>query len=390
MCASIAPWALACGLVVSFTASAGYAPVAHTLRGAQYPLTPREIAARNAAPLFDGRVRVASLSADWALASRTSAIERTRRAATLDGDVEPSLALKSDAHEFPAVDRRLKGDPIPTLRPSISRVAPRPTPRELAQILFSVDEDNLVLSVFRPSREEIAPDGFERADARSRGITLRDLRSSTPPEAASETPAQDANAGATPSIERDLALASATPAATGATPLMIAAAPVSIAAPNGGVTSIARNEARPHYADLVTPAALGREMKCLAEAVYFEARSESEAGQAAVAQVVLNRLRSGLYPGSVCGVVYQNSHRYLGCQFTFACEGKSLRVTDAEAWSDARRVAKAVFEGAQYNDEVGAATHYHARYVRPSWAKRLKRMDAIGQHVFYRLRPGQT
>jgi spore germination cell wall hydrolase CwlJ-like protein len=70
-----------------------------------------------------------------------------------------------------------------------------------------------------------------------------------------------------------------------------------------------------------------KEQRCLAEAVYFEARSEPEAGQAAVAQVVLNRVRSGLYPTSVCGVVYQNRHRHLACQFTFACEGKALRTT---------------------------------------------------------------
>ncbi len=90
----------------------------------------------------------------------------------------------------------------------------------------------------------------------------------------------------------------------------------------------AADPARSRYADLIDPEALDKEQRCLSEAVYFEARSESETGQAAVAQVVLNRVKSGLYPQSICGVVYQNRHRYMGCQFSFACEGKSLRVGD--------------------------------------------------------------
>ena len=147
---------------------------------------------------------------------------------------------------------------------------------------------------------------------------------------------------------------------------------------------------RPRYADLLDPDKISRERKCLAEAVYFEARSESAEGQAAVAQVILNRVRSGLYPASVCGVVYQNRHRHLACQFTFACEGKSLRIADAESWETAKRVAREVTEGTTYLAEVGGATHYHADYVRPNWARRLKKMDVIGRHIFYKLKPGQT
>jgi spore germination cell wall hydrolase CwlJ-like protein len=135
---------------------------------------------------------------------------------------------------------------------------------------------------------------------------------------------------------------------------------------------------------------MARQQRCLAEAVYFEARSESNEGRAAVAQVVLNRVRSGLYPDNVCGVVYQNSNRYLACQFTFTCEGKSLRITEPEPWRDATRIAREVYEGTTYLPEVGGSTHYHANYVRPYWAKKLKKMDTIGQHVFYQLRPGQT
>ena len=138
------------------------------------------------------------------------------------------------------------------------------------------------------------------------------------------------------------------------------------------------------------PDKMGSEQRCLAEAVYFEARSEPEEGQAAVAQVVLNRVKSGLYPPSICGVVYQNRHRHLACQFTFACEGRALRITDRESWDSAKRVADAVLEGRTYVADVGGATHYHADYVQPSWSRRLKKMDVIGRHIFYKLRPGQT
>ncbi|MCU4179374.1 cell wall hydrolase [Bosea sp. BH3] len=128
---------------------------------------------------------------------------------------------------------------------------------------------------------------------------------------------------------------------------------------------------------------LAKEQRCLAEAIYFEARSEPEDGRIAVAQVVLNRVRSGTYPGSVCGVVYQNRHRHLACQFSFACMGKSLRVRESEPWEDAVRLARDVYEGRIYLEEIGASTHYHADYVQPDWAKRLRKMDVIGRHIFY-------
>ena len=148
--------------------------------------------------------------------------------------------------------------------------------------------------------------------------------------------------------------------------------------------------ARPDYASLIDPDQRAHEQKCLAEAIYFEARSEPEDGQAAVAQVVLNRVKSGLYPPSVCSVVYQNRNRYLGCQFSFACEGKSLRITEPGPWQTAVRIAKDVTEGRTYLSGVGGATHYHANYVRPTWSHRLQKMEKIGTHIFYSLRPGQV
>ncbi len=134
-------------------------------------------------------------------------------------------------------------------------------------------------------------------------------------------------------------------------------------------------------------AAHARAERCLAEAVYWEARSEPERGQMAVAQVVLNRSVSGFYPRDVCGVVYQNAHRYLACQFTFACEGRrSLAPTEAEPWSRASRIAKDMMAGQLWLPEVGHATHYHATYVRPWWARSMNRLQQIGVHVFYRPR----
>jgi len=142
-------------------------------------------------------------------------------------------------------------------------------------------------------------------------------------------------------------------------------------------------EMRRVYIGLIEPEHLEREEHCLAQAVYFEARSETEEGRAAIAQVVLNRVKSGVYPTTVCGVVFQNRHRKLACQFTFACEGKALRITEPEAWKAAQRIARDVYEGKIYLAEVGDATHYHADYVQPGWAKKLKKMDVIGRHIFY-------
>ena len=130
-----------------------------------------------------------------------------------------------------------------------------------------------------------------------------------------------------------------------------------------------------------------RAERCLAEAIYWEARSEPERGQMAVAQVVLNRSVSGFYPRDVCGVVYQNAHRYLACQFTFACEGRrSLVPTEAGPWSRASHIAKEMMAGRLWLPEVGHATHYHATYVSPWWARSMNRLQQIGIHVFYRPR----
>jgi hypothetical protein len=127
--------------------------------------------------------------------------------------------------------------------------------------------------------------------------------------------------------------------------------------------------------------------KCVADAVYFEARGEPLRGQMAVAQVVMNRVFSGYYPNNVCGVVYQNADRHLACQFTFACEGKDLsRVDELDMWEQAKRIAKDALDGKIWLAEVGHATHYHAYWVHPSWVHEMKKMYQLGVHTFYRPR----
>ncbi len=126
--------------------------------------------------------------------------------------------------------------------------------------------------------------------------------------------------------------------------------------------------------------------KCLAEAVYFEARGEAVRGQIAVAQVVVNRAFSGYYPTTICGVVYQNSHRHLSCQFTFACDGIRDVVREPDMWERAKRIAKATLDGQLWLPEVGKSTHYHAYWVRPSWVHEMKKMYKFGVHTFYRPR----
>jgi hypothetical protein len=130
-----------------------------------------------------------------------------------------------------------------------------------------------------------------------------------------------------------------------------------------------------------------RAEKCLADAVYFEARGEPSRGQMAVAQVVMNRVFSGYYPNNVCGVVYQNANRHLACQFTFACEGKDLsHIDELDMWAQAKRIAKDTLDGKIWLSEVGHATHYHAYWVHPSWVHEMKKMYKLGVHTFYRPR----
>ena len=136
------------------------------------------------------------------------------------------------------------------------------------------------------------------------------------------------------------------------------------------------------YLDLKTPPRVpDNDLECLTQAVYYEARNESEAGQAAVAEVVLNRSRHRAYPKRVCEVVYQRNSRT--CQFTFTCDGSiGRRAINPVAWARAERIAREVYEGRSAQLPKNSV-NYHANYVRPSWGSRLARVRQIGAHIFY-------
>ncbi|TPM35120.1 cell wall hydrolase [Mesorhizobium sp. B2-3-4] len=126
------------------------------------------------------------------------------------------------------------------------------------------------------------------------------------------------------------------------------------------------------------------EQKCLANGIYFEARGETVRGQAAVAQVILNRVRNPAYPNSICGVVYQNDNWFNRCQFSFACDGRKKRIDNPVAYKTAQDVGMAVTAGKIFIPEVGSSTHYYAQYVHPGWARTMQKMTKIGLHIFYR------
>jgi hypothetical protein len=127
-------------------------------------------------------------------------------------------------------------------------------------------------------------------------------------------------------------------------------------------------------------------LDCLTTAIYYEAATEPRAGQEAVAQVVLNRLRHPAFPKSVCGVIYEGVGSAGTCQFTFACDGSTSRTPVPRLWENAREVAAAALSG-HVASQVGTATHYHATYVSPYWRTSLVQVAHIGAHLFYSL-PG--
>jgi len=405
----VAPWCLGVGLVISISADAGqdatvngsFAPVAIralTDAGALIPAS--------AAPHVPHHFSLAGLaheSTAGLIQEASLELGTSDEYKKVTDEQEPRGDLKSHAQSFPDVDRAHKSDPLVGLRPSYDSKLRRPGGLALlhAEDLIFVKDESWPTGGFSPTEknESYGPESVENFEPWAEGESPTTAHAA-PSGGADVSPGQKLSGvetitmrpasvnerlaqGATPAIGRAMALASTTPAPADAMPVEIASLP-------SQNMSVAPQSDRPNYAALIDEDKAGREKKCLAEAIYFEARSEPEDGQAAVAQVVLNRVASGLYPASICGVVYQNRHRYNACQFSFACEGKSLRITEPEAWQQAEQVAEAVMDGKTYLSDVGGATHYHANYVRPRWARRLERMDVIGHHIFYKLRPGQT
>ncbi len=397
ICATTAPWALATGLLISFTASASNDPQAGMSFAAPSPvarLTQTDLVPPIGMSIAGGRL---DLDRDV-----LRFLPRYDLPDDMANAVPPKADRKAGAGDiYSEVDRSGKGDPLVAphvtlslrakqLRPDLARASG-------ARLLFGQDERLLPPTVLMEGQLEAfeTEQSFEPSEM-PEFTTTRQAVSVQSPTAAAAGSTGAAASLTTPIVKRATALSSTTPAPMEATPIEIAAAPVSLQSPrldkgDHGTSLLPNTDGEaPRYADLIDPDNMSKEQRCLAEAVYFEARSEPEEGQAAVAQVVLNRVKSGLYPSSICGVVYQNRHRHLACQFTFACEGKALRTNDTVSWERAKRVASAVLEGKTYLAEVGGATHYHANYVRPYWARRLKKMDVIGRHIFYKLKPGQT
>ena len=156
-----------------------------------------------------------------------------------------------------------------------------------------------------------------------------------------------------------------------------AATPV-IAAPTSAASGFRMDDA--------DPIARARALSCLAAAIHYEAAGESDDSQAAVAQVVLNRLRHPSYPKSVCAVVFQGSERATGCQFSFTCDGAMARMPLPASWARARAAAAAALTG-RVMPAVGWATHFHTQWVVPYWRSSLRKAAVIGAHIFYTMPP---
>ena len=414
ICGAVAPWCLALGLVISFTAEAGQdVPVgASVLAVSHAPTMPDDLIPRS-------RLALAAFTTGRALPGAAlwqaslglgGAIDASGNAAN---ELTPKIEFKRNVRmspggkppvltALPEVDKSTRADPFVALRPAFDarlRGDQHLVRLRASHLAFGWD-DAPVASAFLVGEGDVpGPDSVASFEPWPEGEspTTQATRADVSPGAGGSSLTGNsphlARDGATPAVPRAVALASATPVALEETPVEVLALAGRGQHPANdntvNATIIPRSD-RPDFMAMIDPGHMAKEKQCLAEAIYFEARSESEAGQAAVAQVILNRVNSGLYPTSVCGVVYQNRQRHNACQFSFACEGKSLRVTEPEPWAVAVRIADAVTSGQTYMAGVGDSTHYHANYVRPRWAKRLKKMDVIGHHIFYKLRPGQT
>jgi hypothetical protein len=344
---AVAPWGIALGFLVSITAQADQDPdmAGVTALGASHARL--SLAAMAPASLLPGGGEAASLipvNFTTGSADELSAIP---------DEIDPKAAMKSARLPMPSINRKRKGDPFIPLRPSLDARG-----RGATRAAISADQS--------------AEDWPE------------DSRSPAAPDAAAPRPELTFDDGATPEAPLSFALNSSTPTPSDGK-LWVGwghpAPPVTIALKSDFT-------AQPNYASLIDPKDSARQMRCLSEAVYFESRSEPEAGQAAVAQVVLNRVRSGIFPTDVCGVVYQDRNHPFACQFSFACEGKSLRIEEPGAWAIATRIAQEVVSGVNFNPRIAEALNYHANYVMPFWAPSLRRVDRIGAHIFYAMRTG--
>src|ERR1700730_3078123 len=351
----------------------------------------------------------------------------------------PLNATSAEPVEYPTVNRRLKGDRLPVhTPPAAPEVLPQlqpvnapaaapvqPPVRSFILRLKSAEASASVPPLAQPAQLPPSMPVLRLADAEQPSVSLRamelaerdntpsvdddDFIADQPPEIPATGDRNSASLAALSFTDTDPAEGTAltffgvgtmgAPSglqrwAPGAEPVPVARAvdpDIKMAAleGDGGETAAKKDDSSllESPADRLKLAGkpLAKAEKCLADAVYFEARGEPFKGQQAVAQVVMNRVFSGYYPNDVCGVVYQNSGRHLACQFTFACEGKDLsKVDEPDMWEQAKRIAKDMLDGRIWLSEVGHATHYHAYWVHPSWVHEMTKLYKLGVHTFYR------
>jgi hypothetical protein len=356
---AVAPWCLALGVLLSITAEAEQerAPYASAFGRTRFNEADSPIHRA-----IEAATRFQAIGADGTptplIESRLVTGEPDEYAEA--DEIEPNSALKAGSTGFSDVDRNGKGDPFIGLRPGFD----------------ARQRGGLIPHARTPSDENKRETEFDPDHTMSPGD----------PDAPERTPGAAVLAvtdGETPAVPLEFALNAESPTPTDGIVVDVEAETQTTIADRSLLGG-----GKPDYAALIDPKDSARQMRCLAEAVYFEARSEPEAGQAAVAQVVLNRARSGIYPTTVCGVVYQDRNRPFACQFSFACEGKSLRIEEPGPWAVATRIAQEVVSGQNYNPAVAEAVNYHAAYVSPFWVGYLKRVDRIGLHIFYAMRDG--
>lgn len=126
----------------------------------------------------------------------------------------------------------------------------------------------------------------------------------------------------------------------------------------------------------------GEQWRCLAEALYFEARGETVRGMFAVGEVILNRVDSARFPSTLCGVIHQGTGRKYACQFTYTCDGNPEVIHEQGAWNRVGKVARLLIDGAPRQLTDGA-TYYHTHAVSPRWSRVFDRTASIGSHYFY-------
>ncbi|VTO11593.1 cell wall hydrolase [Brevundimonas vancanneytii] len=233
------------------------------------------------------------------------------------------------------------------------------------------DIDRTAEAVARATGGDLGPDGLAAVTARMDAGQLAIARRHDPalglPELYGLTPGWESlTLGGKPSLDQGVA--------------GVAAQQLNAAMPNA---LGALQPARPFLFRPADEASRKRALRCLTQAVYYEAALEPTEGQEGVAQVVLNRVRDPNYPSSVCGVVYQGAERTTGCQFSFTCDGSLARGPVRWAWDRAERVAARALNG-HVSERVGTATHYHADYVHPWWSPSLAKITQVGAHIFYR------